>query len=786
MKFNFWPAKQPSFFAFRRVLDRLIELFYLTIIFLTPLWFAYLWPTYNIFEFNKMALFRILVFVLLFFTALKIIFYPPQFNLAPKVFFKKYWLGPVIFLAGLGLSLLFSDNPTQSFYGTIERQLGYSSYLIFFLWFILLSFNILTVRNNWLSRREETNQPLSIQGNIHRLLLAIFWSGLLVSIYGILQILNIDFLVWPEPPYLTHRVFSTFGQPNFLASWLLLVIPISFYLFWTSRAFLLRSFFLAASFIQLATLFLSGSRGGLLAMIATSAGGLVYWLVTAAWPRRKKILVAVVFAAAVLLIVVGLDFISRGRVRELADPNRGSLAARSLLYSSALDAISQKPFFGYGLDHGEEVFIGYYSRDWGIYGNVNQSADHAHNFILDILLTTGFFGFALYIFFGWFIIRLIRSNLRGNFNSGLVLALAFGLAAYYFSLLFSFTIVVGEIYIWLFFALLVVSQIAKDSFLSSDNGQTDNTSQPKLQASFKWLAVILALFLSLTQISRAGRDIIADYYFNQIYFVLSSRDYFTALVLDDYLSEQAVNKINQNGYDRFWGDNLSEVYNGLNELTTAAVVKEKLQQVEADLPARGYKNLLVKARINTTLGNYQVAGDYLEALFKVAPSWPAAYIEAARLALARNDKEGALTHYYQASLNLPSPFDERLNTEHKRDVSNFQRFVNQQMASVYMKQGNYGAAEKYYQLAYRYQPSDFTLLKNIADTYYLRGDLNTAIRYNERGFRRSPRDYNWPLALAALYRAQGNEPQAAVYFKQARELSPNSPEVMAWPETLSN
>jgi len=35
-----------------------------------------------------------------------------------------------------------------------------------------------------------------------------------------------DFVDWYEPASRTFRIFSTIGQPNFLGSWLLLVIPI--------------------------------------------------------------------------------------------------------------------------------------------------------------------------------------------------------------------------------------------------------------------------------------------------------------------------------------------------------------------------------------------------------------------------------------------------------------------------------------------------------------------------------------------------------------------------------
>jgi putative inorganic carbon (HCO3(-)) transporter len=786
MGFSFKSGKTATNFSARRVLDRLIEIVYLTTIFLVPLWFAYLLPTYNIFELNKMALFRVLVSVLFALTALKLVFYPPGSRFSARSFFRKYWLWPLVFLAGLGLSLLFSDNPGQSFYGTLERQTGYASYLFFGWWFILVSFNLLTVRNGWAKQQEETDPALSLSGNIRRVISAAVWSGLLVSIYAVLQVLNIDFLVWPEPAYLTHRAFSTFGQPNFLASWLLFVIPLSIYIFITSRSFLVRSFFLSASVIQLIALFLSGSRGGLLALLATAALGLAYRLVSAAWSKRRKFLIIGLFLLLALVSLAGLDLVSRGRIRELADLRYGSFAARGQLYVSALEAISQKPFFGHGLENGEDIFIRYYSSDWGVYGNINQTADRAHNLILDILLATGFFGIILYSILFWFIFRLIKEALRSGPDRLLILALAAGLSAYFLSLFLSFTIVVGEIYAWLFLAVLVAYQAGHGHPLSSPDRAESLFRPERKRIWLRPMSVLLVVLIAVFLIRQAVRDVRADYYFNQAYYAVASGDYATALVLGDYQRAERVNPISQDSYDRFWGDGLSLFYSGTEELVIRTAIRKKLEQADSSLPPAGFKNLLAKAKINTTLGDFSKASAYLAALIRISPFWPAAYLEAGRLDQARGDGEAALVDYYQASLNLPDPADARLNDQHKRDVLNFRRLVSERIASLYMSQANYGAAEKYYRAAYMYQPEDFTLLKDIANTYYLRGDLANAIRYNERGFQRSPHDYHWPLALAALYRLQGDEATSKIYIERARRLAPDSPELLAWPDSPHN
>jgi len=94
-------------------------------------------------------------------------------------------------IVGLALGLLASINPVLSFYGSAARQAGLVSYFFYFWWFILLSFNLITLR-----RLGETGHH-SLKRHLNRLIQVASLSGLVVSIYAILQILDIDFFTWP-------------------------------------------------------------------------------------------------------------------------------------------------------------------------------------------------------------------------------------------------------------------------------------------------------------------------------------------------------------------------------------------------------------------------------------------------------------------------------------------------------------------------------------------------------------------------------------------------------------
>ncbi len=761
--------KQISQYKIREILDLLIEFVYLVAIFIVPLYFSFLFPTYNIFEFSKFFIFKIAVWLLLLLTIIKISLSGEQFCF--KDFFsnlKKYWLIPIIFILGLALSLVFSFNPIQSFFGSYDRQAGYLSYLFGFFWFGLIVFNIRTIDN----RLFRKSQPDSLEKKIKRVLIAVSLSGLLVALYGVLQILGIDFLKWPEDPLLTHRTLSTFGQPNFLASWLLLVIPLSAYLFWESKKFLLKFFYFLIFVAQLVCLFFTSSRGGLIALGLTILLFIFYFIRFAKLKRIYKFLVSLGLVGFIIISLWVLNFLFPGRFNSLFDPQAGSFAARLNFYQAAADSIIKKPAFGYGLENSSEVFIKYYQPDWGVYGDVGATTDKAHNLILDIILAVGFFGFILFALLYYHFFRLAGENIKQKKMGALSLAFALGAAAYLFSLLFSFSIIAAEVYFWLWLALLtVINSGERAKPKSALMSVVKNNSQHFLIWLKRLLVIICCLGIS-SGLYYEFRLLAADYYFNQLYYILGAKQYFTVLTLADYIDQAKTNPVNQEYYSRFLGDKLSDFYPEIIELSSRRVVKEKLQELDRRLSPRGYENIYVKAKINSVLGNYDLAEKYFHLVTRQTPFWPKTYIELGRLFARFNRYPSALVNYRLALSTLPDINDSRLNSLHQGILNLYRKLIFRELGDIYFKLKNYPLAEENYQLAYRADLRDFTLLKKIADTYYLRGNLIKALEYNQRGALRNPSDYNWPLAISALYQESGDQENAQKYIDQAIKLAP--------------
>lgn len=101
-------------------------------------------------------------------------------------------------------------------------------------------------------------------------------SAVLVSLYGVLEHFGIDKDLWVQD--VTSRVFSTLGQPNWLAAWLVTIVPISWAVILTSEEKIInakkRLFIFLISALYFLTILYTKSRSGILAFILVS---LLFW-----------------------------------------------------------------------------------------------------------------------------------------------------------------------------------------------------------------------------------------------------------------------------------------------------------------------------------------------------------------------------------------------------------------------------------------------------------------------------------------------------------------------------
>lgn len=377
---------------------KLISILFYAAAFLPPLvLYKY---TSELFEFNKI----IIVYAL---TVLITSLWVARMILEKRVIFTRTSLDIplVVFLISLGISTLLSIDINTSIYGYPSRFhggiLSWISYSILY-WAFVSS----------LEKKE-----------VKSFIYVLLFSGFLVGTYGILQRFGIDDQVWEQD--VKTRVFSTLGQPNWLAAWITPLIIISLSLIIKNfdrnkRRFVIYNFLFT---VFVACLLYTRSRSGILSL---AAAGLVFALFILVKRIKfkinsKRVATALIYpaiAAFILALVIGTpwsnSFLEKpkeasselSREAEATSDITASEDIRKIVWKGAVDVWRDYPLFGSGV----ETFAYSYYEKRPIEHNYVSEWDFlynkAHNEYLNTLSTTGLFGLLSYLilsFFAFFI-----------------------------------------------------------------------------------------------------------------------------------------------------------------------------------------------------------------------------------------------------------------------------------------------------------------------------------------------------------------------------------------------
>jgi putative inorganic carbon (hco3(-)) transporter len=326
------------------------------------------------FETTKIVYFRVFLSILLFlsiFLSCNIIF---SFKKTGKYF---WWILCIFFLF-LFLSLLWSSSFTTSFFGVSGRWQGVFSYGLYFL-FALLILRYQPSVNAW-------------KGVVISFLL----STTCVSILGIMQIFSEYFSFFPlfssfaDAEFL-GRIYSTMGQPNYLAYLLLFSIPFLGYLtffHFSAKKYLFFWICFSAFLLQVITFFLTGSRGAWLAL-------LIAIIVFAFIEFKKRSHNILLLFAGIFLLFCILAFLFVWRDNITGEGFR-SFFSRFEIWKSAWKIFFEYPF-GIGMENFSFFYPQYMSIDIFQYEQLTHIADRVHNDFLQKIVELGFIGGFLWI-----------------------------------------------------------------------------------------------------------------------------------------------------------------------------------------------------------------------------------------------------------------------------------------------------------------------------------------------------------------------------------------------------
>ena len=346
------------------------------------------WTT-ELFEFNKLIATYILATIIVTAWTIRMI-------LEKRVIFTRTSLDlPLILFLLINLcSLLFSIDPRTSWLGYYGRWNGGL--------LSLLSYSLLY----WAFVSNLDNR------HVPKLITWLLGSAAVVSLYGILQHFGIDAHLWVQD--VKNRVFSTLGQPNWLAAFLvaLMFIPISHEKLKPKHYALFILFFI--------TLLFTKSRSGLLAFGVSS---LIFWahhIVHRSSTISRRLLIFLTLTLALTLVIKNPvhDLIFPSAPEALVGPalesgGTESGIIRQIVWKGALNVWreSGKTFW---LGTGPETFaLAYYQHRPLEHNSVSEWEflyNKAHNEFLNYLSTTGLVGLLTYLFLLLTILRALRTQ----------------------------------------------------------------------------------------------------------------------------------------------------------------------------------------------------------------------------------------------------------------------------------------------------------------------------------------------------------------------------------------
>jgi tetratricopeptide (TPR) repeat protein/O-antigen ligase len=253
---------------------------------------------------------------------------------------------------------------------------------------------------------------LQDERNLKRLLYIAFAVGTLASLYAIIQYQGIE-PIWPRKiePFGARSV-STFGNPNFLASFLILILPVIAVLALYEKSLTKKLFWGGLFGVNFLGLLVTHTRSAWLGFFVASIF-VAFFLAThqvSIILRNRKWLI---FLAGLLFLVmfypvrverqgerkVMVVKLAIEKVKSLTDFKQMAYVQRFLIWQAAYSMFKERPLLGHGWGNFEIIYPFHQGKYLEIkkYSPFRTHANNAHNEILEVVSQTGIVGLGIYI-----------------------------------------------------------------------------------------------------------------------------------------------------------------------------------------------------------------------------------------------------------------------------------------------------------------------------------------------------------------------------------------------------
>jgi O-antigen ligase len=284
-----------------------------------------------------------------------------EFNLKEN----KYLFSAVgAFILSLFLSYMFTDPKFTGLFGETQRRNGLLNYLALV---ILLLTMIIKINYDFISRFS----------------FIVIALGLVLSIYGLLQISGIDFVKWNNP---YNAVISTVGNPNFAAAIMAILTVINIGLSLEKNSnWIVRIFHVITSCVLFSAIILSDARQGLISL----AIGISVYILYLSFKKGKKI---GLFTSGTILSTGLISILGMLQIGPLTNIlYKESVSLRGYYWRAGIRMFQDNILTGVGLDRYGAYFKQYREPTYSLKYGFDITSSNAHNVPIQLFATGGLF-----------------------------------------------------------------------------------------------------------------------------------------------------------------------------------------------------------------------------------------------------------------------------------------------------------------------------------------------------------------------------------------------------------
>ena len=339
-----------------------------------------------------------------------------------------------------GVSTLFAASPAVSVWGSYHSNEGLAA---IFGYGLVASLAIQYVRSTRALRTVAVTAVV---------------AGSLVSAYALLQFAGVDPFGWVND---AGRVFSTMGNADMLGTYLVFPLALALGLaLSTPRGWPLLGWWAAAALIASA-LVATATRGAWLGALAVLLCiGFVGWGGVWQASRNRKLVLGGLAVAAVAAIAVAIVLVRpklAGSATTLSSVLERLSNGRTVIWLTGLRGWLAHPITGWGPDGFGRAFQSAVGADWYAIVDGLQTAENAHNFLIQTLVTLGIPGLVLTLWaFAYAAIESFRGMQPAKGPARVLRVALWGaLIGMIVALIFGVTLPAVSVWLWLTVGLLL-------------------------------------------------------------------------------------------------------------------------------------------------------------------------------------------------------------------------------------------------------------------------------------------------------------------------------------------